>query len=129
MDKFCSKSVMILPLAMGAESGGSLADPNHAQSDTAFRTFSPCTAIDGEVVLIAAGGAICVIIIAERRTAVVDGLMEGCGNGVCQLIESAAGQISSRGQRVDTSAEKGFIGVDVPDSGNQALIKESGLNG
>jgi len=47
---------------------------------------------------------------------------------MCQAIELAGGKIRGRGKRMNTRMKEGFIGVDIPDSGDQALIQEDGFD-
>lgn len=110
--------------------GSSAGDNNPAERFTAAQTrFSSRGApVDGEMMLIFSSTAVRVPVRIERCAPITDTIFEHRLNGVSQRadilnIEGPCGSF-----RMDTSAEKCFVDVDVAESGDDCLIEQERFN-
>lgn len=85
--------------------------------------------VDIEVLLVVAGFARAVAVVAEGRAAVCDAFAQDLPDGFCQAPAILRAQAARRAARVNPCEEQGFVGVDVAEPGDAALIEQEGLDG
>lgn len=85
--------------------------------------------VDKEVLLMVAGFARAVAVIAEGRAAVCNAFAQDLPDGFCQAPALLRAQAARRAARVNPREEQGFVGVDVAEPGDAALIEQEGLDG
>lgn len=85
--------------------------------------------VDVEVLLMVAGFARAVAVVAEGRAAVGDAIAQDLPDGFCQAPALCCAQAARSAARVDPCEEQGFVGVDVAEPGDAALIEQEGLDG
>ena len=88
-----------------------------------------CTPVDGVGELRGPWLAAGVPVIAKRAAAELHGLGEDGADRLGQGSETVGREPPGGRARVDTGAEKRFVGVDVADAGEHALVEQHGLDG
>jgi len=73
--------------------------------------------------------AVGIDVIAQGASAMIDGAAEDQLDGAVQAIDLLASEAVGGGSGVDTAVEEGFIGIDVADAGDEALVEQGGLDG
>src|SRR6266487_4404809 len=114
-------------LATAAENCRPAGDPDHAQRPPACEArFAPAT-VDKELLLLGAGLAPCVAIRVHRAAAIGDRELERLAQG---FVKPAGGSLADRVRDsawAQSRAVERLVRVDVPHSGDRALVEEHGL--
>ena len=75
------------------------------------------------------GFARAVAVVAEGRAAVCNAFAQDLPDGFCQASALLRAQPARRAARVNPCEKQGFIGVDVAEPGDAALIEQEGFDG
>src|SRR5215211_4898568 len=100
--------------------------PNHDFLDrrAAARAGLALLIVHVEVLLVTAGLAIAVAIVAQCAAAVLDSLQQRQADTRVQPCDLVVVQAVALAQRVQLGVPKRFVGVDVADSGDRALVEQ-----
>ena len=85
--------------------------------------------VNKEVLLMVTGFARAVAVVAEGRAAVCNAFAQDLPDSFCQAPALCCAQAARRAARVNPREEQGFVGVDVAEAGDAALIEQEGLDG
>lgn len=118
-----------LPLAVCTEMRASAADGGLLDRPAAGGARLALAVVDIEVFLMVTGFARAVAVVAEGRAAVCDAFAQDLPDSFCQAPALCCAQAACRAARVDPREEQGFVGVDVAEPGDAALIEQEGLDG
>jgi hypothetical protein len=80
-------------------------------------------------VLHPAGAAVRRAVVAQRRPLARDPRPQRVADTAMQRTQLVVVQPARRTQRMDARAPEGFVGVDVPDAGEAALVEDRRLHG
>lgn len=94
---------------------------NRRTADTAGLPFA---VVDKEMFLMMAVAALAVAVIAKRRAAVLEAVLQNFPYGSLKMLTFRRCQARGRTPRKDMRGEQGFIGVDIADAGHTALVKQ-----
>lgn len=118
-----------LPLAVRTEMRTPAADGELLDRPAAGRARLARAVVDKEVLLMVAGFARAIAVVAEGRAAVFEPIAQDLPDGFCQAPALLRAQAARRAARVNPCEEQGFVGVDVAEPGDAALIEQEGLDG
>ena len=85
--------------------------------------------VNKEVLLMVTGFARAIAVVAEGRAAVFEPIAQDLPDGFCQAPALLRAQAARRAARVNPREEQGFVGVDVAEPSDAALIEQEGLDG
>ncbi len=108
--------------------GGATAKDYTLNWSFAARTGLALAGVDAVEELEAAFFAVGVDVVAQGAAAMVDGAAENQLDGAVEAEDLVASQSVAGDRGVDSAVEEGFIGVDVADAGDEALVEEGGFN-
>lgn len=118
-----------LALTIRTEMRASAADGDLLDRPAAGGARLALAVVDIEVFLMVAGFARAVAVVAEGRAAVFEAIAQDLPDGFCQAPALLRAQAARRAARVNPCEEQGFVGVDVTEPGDAALIEQEGLDG
>ena len=116
-------------LAVWAEMRTSAADGDLLDRPAAGGARLALAVVNKEVLLMVTGFARTVAVVAEGRAAVFEPIAQDLPDGFCQAPALLRAQAARRAARVNPREEQGFVGVDVAEPGDAALIEQEGLDG
>ena len=68
-------------------------------------------------------------VIGDGGSTQADGVMQDLAQCEAEALEISAGEAAGHAAGADSGAEEAFVGVDIADAGEEALVKEGGLDG
>ena len=114
-----------MSLAVGTPGGGAGIEFASAEFGSAVQAGFASPAVAEQLVLIRAGLAVGVDIVAQRRAAVVETGTERGPHRVHEHVGAFPGEATGGG--IDTGGPQGLVGIDVAHSRYRALAEEDGL--
>src|ERR671922_246213 len=115
-------------LAAGAVPRAAAARAGLLDRRTAARARLPGAAVDTELVLHAARGAVRVAIVAKRRALARDAAPQRAADATDELLHLSGGEVATRPQGVGPRPPERLGRVDVPDAGEQPLDRQERLD-
>lgn len=109
--------------------GGTAGETDSLQATPAASARLAFPPVDLQAVLESAAQAAAADVIADRRATGLDRPPEHPVEGTMQLPDLTVGQVPARAQGADPGGEEGFIGVNVPHPGDDALVQQQGFDG
>lgn len=116
-------------LAVRAEMCSPAADGDLLDGLATDGTRLALAVVDEEVLLMVAAAARAIAVVAEGRAAVSNSVGQDVLDGRYEYPALPLRQAAGHAARVYPREEQGFVGVDVAEPGDAALIEQEGLDG
>jgi len=123
-----TRSTVVFHLTRRAENRSPLGNPQARQSVPATGAFETITTVNLVGGLISARLAICVPIIFDRRSAVVDRVSQNSTDLARERPHRFSIEIARQNLRMYARCKQSLVGVDIANASNDGLIKKRGLD-
>ena len=115
---------ILQPLAVRTEMRGSAAKDDSLDRRPANAAGLFFSSVGEVLVLESASGAVGIDIVAQRAAPTANGAAKGELDRAIQTFDLRTGKLVRRGEWVDPRDEKRFVGINVPQPGDERLIEQ-----
>ena len=115
-------------LAAGAEVAAAAGDDDAADARGAVGALLPFATVHAMVALVFAHFARRVHIVGNRRAAEANGILKNTADGGVETAQFFGAQRTSQTRGMNARAPQAFIGINIPQAAQDALIQQQGLD-